>query len=86
MYGPVLGALLIGALPKLIDQYATSLPLLKNIVTTNAATSGLSKGALGTIIYAVLIIAFLVFEPRGVAGIWRRIPGILPILAILVLR
>jgi len=73
MYGPILGALLVGALPKLIDQYATSLPLIKDIVTTDPAKSGLSKGALSTIIYALLIIIFLVFEPRGLAGIWRRI-------------
>ncbi len=73
MYGPVLGALLVGALPKLIDQYATSLPLLSRVVTTDPAKSGLTKGALSTIIYAVLIIAFLVLEPRGLAGIWRRI-------------
>jgi branched-chain amino acid transport system permease protein len=73
MYGPILGALLVGALPKLIDQYATSLPLISGIVTTDPAKSGLSKGALSTIIYALLIIIFLVFEPRGLAGIWRRI-------------
>ncbi len=73
MYGPILGALLVGALPKLIDQYATSLPLIKDVVTTDPAKSGLSKGALSTIIYALLIIVFLVFEPRGLAGIWRRV-------------
>jgi branched-chain amino acid transport system permease protein len=73
MYGPVLGAVLIGALPKLIDQYATSLPLISGIVVTDPAKSGLSKGALSTIIYALLIIIFLVFEPRGMAGIWRRV-------------
>ncbi len=73
MYGPVLGAVLIGALPKLIDQYATSLPLVSGIVVTDPAKSGLSKGALSTIIYALLIIIFLVFEPRGLAGIWRRV-------------
>lgn len=73
MYGPVLGALLVGALPKLIDQYATSIPLVSKIVTNDPAKSGLTKGALGTIIYAVLIIVFLVLEPRGLAGIWRRI-------------
>ena len=73
MYGPVLGALLVGALPKLIDQYATSLPLLSSIVVTDPSKSGLSKGALSTILYALLIIVFLVFEPRGLAGIWRRV-------------
>jgi branched-chain amino acid transport system permease protein len=73
MYGPILGAVLVGALPKLIDQYATSLPLVSGIVVTDPSKSGLSKGALSTIIYALLIIVFLVFEPRGLAGIWRRV-------------
>src|SRR3984893_4483136 len=73
MYGPVLGAILVGALPKLIDQYATSLPLLNKIVTPDPTKSGFTKGALGIVIYALLIIVFLVFEPRGLAGIWRRI-------------
>jgi branched-chain amino acid transport system permease protein len=75
MYGPVLGAVLVGALPKIIDQYATQLPLVSSIVTTDPTKSGLSKGALSTILYALLIIVFLVFEPRGMAGIWRRIQG-----------
>jgi len=75
MYGPVLGAVLVGALPKIIDQYATSLPLISGIVVTDPSKSGLSKGALSTILYALLIIVFLVFEPRGLAGIWRRVSG-----------
>jgi len=39
----------------------------------DAGATGFTKGALSTIIYALLIIVFLVFEPRGLAGIWRRI-------------
>jgi branched-chain amino acid transport system permease protein len=73
IYGSVLGAILIGALPKLIDEYASSLPLVSSIVTDDPSKSGFTKGALGTAIYAVLIIVFLVLEPRGLAGIWRRI-------------
>ena len=73
IYGPILGAVLVGALPRLIDQYATSLPFVSKIVTTDPTKSGFTRGALGTVIYALLIIIFLVFEPRGLAGIWRRI-------------
>ncbi len=69
IYGSVLGAILVGALPALIDRFAGSLPL----VTDDPTKTGISKGALGTVIYAVLIIVFLVLEPRGLAGIWRRI-------------
>jgi branched-chain amino acid transport system permease protein len=74
MYGPIMGAILIGALPQLIDKYATTLPLISSIVTTDPAKgSGISKGDLSVIIYALLIIVFLVFEPRGLAGLWRRV-------------
>jgi branched-chain amino acid transport system permease protein len=82
MYGPVLGAILIGALPKLIDQYATSIPLVNKIVTPDPSKTCdlhhlhvpcFSKGDLSTVIYALLIIVFLVLEPRGLAGIWRRV-------------
>jgi branched-chain amino acid transport system permease protein len=77
IYGSILGALLIGALPKIIEQFVPDtwkLPLLGwPIVTNDASATGFTKGALSTIIYALLIIVFLVFEPRGMAGIWRRI-------------
>jgi branched-chain amino acid transport system permease protein len=77
IYGSILGAILIGALPKLIEQFVPdnwTLPILGwPIVTNESGATGFSKGALATAIYALLIIVFLVFEPRGLAGIWRRI-------------
>jgi branched-chain amino acid transport system permease protein len=77
IYGSILGAIFIGALPKLIEQFVPdnwNLPILGwPIVTNDTAATGFSKGALSTVIYALLIIVFLVFEPRGLAGIWRRI-------------
>ncbi len=77
IYGSILGAVLVGALPKLIEEFVPdnwNLPILGwPIVTNEAGSTGFSKGALATAIYALLIIVFLVFEPRGLAGIWRRI-------------
>jgi branched-chain amino acid transport system permease protein len=77
IYGSILGALFVGALPTIIREFVPddwNLPILGwPIVTSDAAATGFSKGALATIIYALLIIVFLVFEPRGLAGIWRRI-------------
>jgi branched-chain amino acid transport system permease protein len=69
IYGSILGAILIGALPRIIDEFADSFPF----VTSDPAKAGFTKGALSTALYAVLIIVFLVLEPRGLAGIWRRI-------------
>jgi branched-chain amino acid transport system permease protein len=77
IYGSILGAILIGALPKVIEEFVPDdwdLPVLGwPIVTSEAGATGFSKGALATAIYALLIILFLVLEPRGLAGIWRRI-------------
>ena len=69
IYGPIVGALLIGALPAVIDEFAGQLPF----VSSSATESGISKPALEALLYAVLIIVFLVTEPRGLAGIWRRL-------------
>ena len=68
---PIVGALLIGALPAVIDEFAGQLPF----VSSSATESGISKPALEALLYAVLIIVFLVTEPRGLAGIWRRLRG-----------
>jgi branched-chain amino acid transport system permease protein len=76
-YGSILGAVVVGSLPTIIKEFVPdnwNLPILGwPIVTSDASATGFSKGALATIIYALLIIMFLVFEPRGLAGIWRRI-------------
>lgn len=69
IYGSILGAILVGALPRIIDEFADSFPF----VTDDPAKAGFTKGALSTTLYAILIIVFLVLEPRGLAGIWRRI-------------
>jgi branched-chain amino acid transport system permease protein len=69
IYGPVIGALLIGAMPAIIDEFAGQLPF----VSESATDSGISKPALQTLLYAILIIVFLVTEPNGLAGVWRRI-------------
>jgi branched-chain amino acid transport system permease protein len=77
IYGSILGAILVGALPKIIEEFVPdnwNLPILGwPIVTNEAGSTGFTKGALATAIYALLIIVFLVTEPRGLAGIWRRI-------------
>lgn len=68
--GSVLGALFIGALPALIDRYSTVLPG----VSTGVGSDGvISVFALNQLIFGALIVGFLVFEPRGLAGMWLRI-------------
>lgn len=70
VFGSVLGALFVGALPALIDRYSDVLPG----VSTGVGDDGfISVFALNQAIFGLLIVVFLVVEPRGLAGIWLRI-------------
>ena len=69
VFGAVLGALFLGGLPALIDEYSDSIPG----VATSAGDSGfISVFSLNQAIFGLLIVLFLVFEPRGLAAIWLR--------------
>jgi branched-chain amino acid transport system permease protein len=69
IFGSVLGALFLGGLPALIEEYSDSIPG----VQTGADDSGfISVFTLNQAIFGALIVLFLVFEPRGLAAIWLR--------------
>lgn len=69
IYGAVLGAVALQAIPEFINRFADSIPF----VSTSATESGISVFALQQAIYGVLIIVFLMLFPRGLAGLWARI-------------
>lgn len=70
IYGTILGALFIGALPSIIEEYSHSIPG----VSTGAGDDGfISVFALNQAIFGVLIVAFLLLEPRGLAAVWLRV-------------
>ena len=71
IFGAILGALFIGAVPQLVDHYSKSIPF----VSTSASGSGfhLTVFQLNQIIFGVLIVVFLVLEPRGLAALWLRL-------------
>jgi branched-chain amino acid transport system permease protein len=53
---------------KLLDQFSTRVgPLLANIVNPQAAVG------LSLVLTGMVIILFLIFEPRGIAHLWERI-------------
>lgn len=64
IWGSVLGAAFVFALPRLIDRA----PFL----ASSGASNGLSSGDLNALIYGFLIIVFLLFEPGGVMGLICR--------------
>jgi branched-chain amino acid transport system permease protein len=69
LWGPVLGALFVIGLPSLLQNVSSSLPFLSN---------GLGKGVISVsdasaIVYGILLIVFLLAEPRGVVGLGHRL-------------
>lgn len=68
--GAIMGALFITALPNIAAEIAHVLPGISD----SAAGGGLlTVFQLEGVLYGVLIIGFLIFEPRGLFGIWMRI-------------
>lgn len=62
--GSIMGAMFIALLPRFAQAIAHQIPGLESI---------LSVFQLEAILYGLLIIGFLIFEPRGMFGIWTRI-------------
>jgi branched-chain amino acid transport system permease protein len=67
--GSVLGAMFLTAVPRLVESFGTRLPF----VSQGAGAGGITVFTLNQAIFALLIIAFLLFEPLGMVEIWRRI-------------
>ena len=67
--GSIMGALFITLLPRLTRELPAVLPFISG----STAAGGLSVFTVETILYGLLIIVFLIFEPRGLFGIWVRI-------------
>lgn len=67
--GSILGALFITLLPRFTEELPRAFPFISSSLT---ASGGISIFDLQTILYGLLIIVFLIFEPRGLYGIWVR--------------
>ncbi|MCB0994215.1 MAG: branched-chain amino acid ABC transporter permease [Acidimicrobiales bacterium] len=80
LYGAVVGALILGSLPEILKEYADKLafdiPIWgKPLVKETATSDGLfSTAVLSEIVFGLLLVGFLVLQPRGVAGMidWAR--------------
>ncbi len=69
--GSIIGAILLTAIRPLIDNLADILPFVQK----GAGTGGITVADLNEIIYALFLGIFLIFEPTGIAGIYRRVKG-----------
>lgn len=68
--GAIMGALFITALPRISTELTHFVPFISTSTTDGAFLSVFQFEA---ILYGVLIIVFLIFEPRGLFGIWMKI-------------
>ena len=68
LWGPVLGALFVWGLQSELDSLANSLPFLQG----GTRTTGIPVGDAAAILYGLLLIVFLLAEPRGVVGLGHR--------------
>ncbi|KRA25302.1 hypothetical protein ASD65_13375 [Microbacterium sp. Root61] len=64
-WGPVLGSLVICSVPVLASRYAEYIPFLKPSSSTPDGTWGIPVGQFPIIVYGVLLVLVLMFEPRG---------------------
>ncbi|TIC83546.1 branched-chain amino acid ABC transporter permease [Nocardioides sp. GY 10113] len=66
--GTIMGALLIAMLPRFASELPAYLPFLSSSASEHPNIFEFEQVA-----YGVLIVAFLLFEPRGLFGIWHRV-------------
>jgi branched-chain amino acid transport system permease protein len=71
--GSIMGAVVITALPRVIESNSDN-SLFNWILEDSGGGSGfLSQAAFNQILFGMLIILFLILEPRGMAALWLRI-------------
>jgi branched-chain amino acid transport system permease protein len=69
IFGSILGALVVGALPKIIQKFSGDIPFL---ATSPASDGILSVASFNNMLFGALIVIFLLVEPRGIAALWLR--------------
>jgi len=75
LFGSVLGAFVVGAMPRLIESMSTNTDLPFVSGDKGGPSGFLTVFSLNQMLFGVLIVAFLLFEPRGLAAVWFRIKG-----------
>ena len=79
MSGAIVGALFLGPLPELIEEYSDTIsitipgvdqPLLKETATSPGL---MTNAVFSEILFGVLLIVFLMFQPRGLVGMTGRL-------------
>ena len=74
-YGPVIGALVVGGLPELLNRFGGSFPFVKENTAIAGGGWGLSTAQFTVFSYGMLLVLFLLIEPRGLAVLLERLYG-----------
>jgi len=67
--GPIAGAAFVVLMPRAIETIAPSIPF---VATSIGAPGILNVFQLQGVLFGVMIVVFLVVEPRGLFGLWIR--------------
>ncbi|MCU1486344.1 MAG: branched-chain amino acid transporter permease [Actinomycetia bacterium] len=73
LFGSVLGAFVVGALPRVIENLGTNVDLPFVSGDKGGDPGFLTVFSLNQMLFGVLIVLFLLFEPRGLAAVWLRL-------------
>jgi branched-chain amino acid transport system permease protein len=73
VFGSILGALAVGSLPRIIEQVSRNndLPFVSG--DKGGPDGFLEVASLNNMLYGLIIVLFLLFEPHGLAAVWLRI-------------
>ena len=73
IYGSVLGAIVVGALPRLIENLGQHVDLPFVYGDKGGSGGVISVYSLNQMLFGLLIVVFLLIEPRGLAAVWQRL-------------
>jgi len=71
-WGPVVGSAVICAIPLLAGKYAHLMPFIKPDSAAPDGNWGIPAGQFSVVVYGVLLIVILLFEPKGLADLLAR--------------
>jgi branched-chain amino acid transport system permease protein len=72
--GAVLGAFFVRAMPEIVNQFAGVLPFISKEAKVDG---GITVPLLSQFLYGLTIVLVLIFEPRGITAIFRRLSAAL---------
>jgi branched-chain amino acid transport system permease protein len=68
-FGPVIGGIFVAAVPAVLDRYLGGLPFVLGATDTGF---GMTVPQVSGLVYALLLVLFLIFEPHGISALIRR--------------